>query len=541
MEAVDGKQVVLLHGPWQSGKTSALRFLQSRSQSLGQKVYYIDMFASKPALQQSAALGYSIFKFIAIEMFGLPSEQVFNFVSAPEFCRWIKSQNHSSTLPLLLIDEYDAFLQNCRNHKQFLIDINSLIAYCRNTQSTFQSIICAGTFSIIATQSEPMQDNMEIDDAPVLEKTKSDDSFDAVVLPFDDISSPWNKARFIETTHFKQLAFVSFSQSLYRMKGVNVEDGVIDDIWESTSGHPGFSMYLLVKSISLSTDYSSELSTIRWMEKKRSFYCDEIVKTPTMQKMLSRVKSTKKITNLLFLLVREKIIVCTDNRYVSFLRSVGIAKLLGDDTIMLACPIIRDALLQNFFPASDDILETVQIPGTLPINYALSILLKAIPYLKATQLLDPLVYYAKGLSEASIHAEIYRVLHSLFRNQPIRILTETRVVKDSDMRCDIWLKLALLEFGIEFKSEANTKEIDKATSGQILKYASSLNPREMILVNFVRKEEASVLFPIDFKPKNWEKHPDTSFSVLFVLVLGDIENGLKFRYALNGYNDWVDL
>jgi hypothetical protein len=150
--------------------------------------------------------------------------------------------------------------------------------------------------------------------------------------------------------------------------------------------------------------------------------------------------------------------------------------------------------------------------------------------------------YSKGLSEAAIHAEIYRILHSLFRNQHVRILTETKVVKSSDMRCDIWIKTqALTEFGIEFKTELNNKEIQEAASGQLLKYASSRSPREMILVNFVYKEAASVIFPINIKPTGWEKHSSTNFSVLFVLVLGDVESGLQFRFASNGDCGWTDV
>jgi hypothetical protein len=39
IQAVDAKQAVLLHGHWQSGKTSALRFLKVRAEEQGIKVY----------------------------------------------------------------------------------------------------------------------------------------------------------------------------------------------------------------------------------------------------------------------------------------------------------------------------------------------------------------------------------------------------------------------------------------------------------------------------------------------------------------------
>lgn len=169
-------------------------------------------------------------------------------------------------------------------------------------------------------------------------------------------------------------------------------------------------------------------------------------------------------------------------------------------------------------------------------------MLEAIPFIKAPQLLDKLVTYEKGLSEPALHAEIYRILHSLLRPDQIQVLTETKVVESSAMRCDIWMTTqTLTEFGIEFKTELNNKQMQEVASGQLLKYASSRNPREMILVNFVRKEVNSVRFPINIIPTDWEKYSATQFNVLFVLVLGDLEQGLKFRFATNGDSGWIDL
>jgi len=52
IQAVDAKQAILLHGHWQSGKTSALRFLKSRAEDQGIKVYYFDMLAEFDALKR---------------------------------------------------------------------------------------------------------------------------------------------------------------------------------------------------------------------------------------------------------------------------------------------------------------------------------------------------------------------------------------------------------------------------------------------------------------------------------------------------------
>ena len=40
-------------------------------------------------------------------------------------------------------------------------------------------------------------------------------------------------------------------------------------------------------------------------------------------------------------------------------------------------------------------------------------------------------------------------------------------------------------------------------------------------------------------PTDWEKYSDTQFNVLFVLVPGDLEQGLKFRFTTNGDSGWI--
>ena len=147
------------------------------------------------------------------------------------------------------------------------------------------------------------------------------------------------------------------------------------------------------------------------------------------------------------------------------------------------------------------------------------------------------------MAEATVHAELYRILHALFRNHPIIILTETRVVSSADrrMRCDIWMKTSFAEFGLELKTERDNKYLQKEANPQIVKYASSREPREMVLLNFVMKEADSISFPINIKPVGWDKYPNTAFTVLIVKVSGDSETGLSFCYASNGDNTWSNL
>ena len=74
-----------------------------------------------------------------------------------------------------------------------------------------------------------------------------------------------------------------------------------------------------------------------------------------------------------------------------------------NNLITLCIPIIRDALLQELYPAYDGILQTEKNSDEFPTNYVLSIILRAITYVKSPQLLGDLAMYAKGLNEAAYY------------------------------------------------------------------------------------------------------------------------------------------
>ncbi|KAI8892941.1 hypothetical protein BC833DRAFT_662021 [Globomyces pollinis-pini] len=108
-----------------------------------------------------------------------------NFWGANHFCKWSEELHKGTTAPILLIDEYDAFLKVCRKNPVFLVQMNRLISHNRNTLGNFSSIVCAGTFSIVATQYDV--GDMDVDrDAELKQR-----ALDPLVWPFD-IETPWN-------------------------------------------------------------------------------------------------------------------------------------------------------------------------------------------------------------------------------------------------------------------------------------------------------------------------------------------------------------
>ena len=224
--------------------------------------------------------------------------------------------------------------------------MNKLINYNRNSQDAFSSIVCAGTFSIVATQSDDFGD-MEVDSEAVPAERNSDDSLDTVARPLD-VVSPWNKSLFIENQPFERQLFKKFAASVYESCNINIEAEVVDDVIETTCGHPGFSIWMLIKSIQQSIGKEC-LTTTDWMSSKRSIYNTELYKTPAMMKMLGRVKASKKIARVLHDLVRDHQVNCSEVRLVSFLRAVGIAKpTYQDNCVTFTSPIIRIVYCKSF-------------------------------------------------------------------------------------------------------------------------------------------------------------------------------------------------
>ena len=110
-----------------------------------------------------------------------------------------------------------------------------------------------------------------------LKKEDSDDSLDAVMRPFD-VVSPWNKAHFVETQPFQRKLFKEFAAHVYENHKINIDADVVDDILETTCGHPGFSIWMLIKSIQQAIGHGF-LTTAEWMNSKRSIYNTELYKT----------------------------------------------------------------------------------------------------------------------------------------------------------------------------------------------------------------------------------------------------------------------
>lgn len=402
-------------------------------------VLYLDMMAEESALQMCVLKKVTLWTYLASRVSDQCIETIPELQTLWDLSNHLKKESsQNGSLPILLLDEFDSFVKVAMKYPDLMQQMNLLISTNRNSTGPFRSILCAGTFTIVAIQTSDMMELGLEGEAKTGTRT-SGDSAESVVRSLNG-GSPWNKANIIQTKNFSRDLFKPLAMEIYSSHLVSVDEAVIDDIFDTTHGHPGFCVGLLINSVQQTVGMKS-LSIVDWMSAKRDKYNNHLCQKPTMKRMLELVKSSRSVKEVLCTMVRYNRVTCSNTRLTSFLQAVGIA-VPGNSSnhFLFNSPIIRDCLLQHFYPPYGNISNTIEPPDANSENYMLRVLLEAIPAIEYTTISDALVTYEKGLLEAAAHAELYRILSALFRNQPVVVRTETKVVINAEDRCDLWLK-----------------------------------------------------------------------------------------------------
>jgi hypothetical protein len=526
---VKNKYPVLLHGHWQSGKSTALIYIRSCFESPKLKVVLIDLKETSAVLDEFLRSGYSMYLFLAYLISQNEISTLPNLENLYEFHLWLEK---SQKKVLLMIDEYDVLIKARKRFPEeatkALLDMNNLISKVGSEKGeVLHSLVIAGTFLSVATQKE---DFMYIDD--------SDDSLDEIIKPLDSVS-PWNKGVKIETEPFTETLIKKFAFDTGKHFN-SISEDVIDDIYCTTKGHPGCSMWLL--SAAFKDSIGQKLTVLDWLRTKRETHIKALCQSETMSKMINRLKNSKTVKEILLNLIRNNEVECSKFRIIAFFLAIGLAKVVpspkrNSEKLTFTAPLIRDALIYEMYPSCLDQHIDPYPWSSIPTGSVLKcLILKAATHIQAKQVLDGLVQYAKGLAEAAVHAELYRILFALLRLDNVSVLTESRVAGNSNKaRCDLWIKANLVEYGIEIKTECNQDYIEKSGYAQISKYALLRKPQEMMLVSFNMQKK--VRLPIQLKKFNLE----SNMSILFLQVSGSIDNGLELKYATEKDSTWTPL
>ena len=72
------------------------------------------------------------------------------------------------------------------------------------------------------------------------------------------------KAHFVESKPFQRQLFKEFAAQVYENHKINIDADVVDDILETTCGHPGFSIWMLINSIQQAIGHGF-LTTAEWI------------------------------------------------------------------------------------------------------------------------------------------------------------------------------------------------------------------------------------------------------------------------------------
>jgi len=115
---------------------------------------------------------------------------------------------------------------------------------------------------------------------------------------------------------------------------------VMEDIMDITCGHPGFSVWLLDKSVELAR-HAKVINYNTWLKVKRDQFTKELYKTNTFSRMLEKLQCSRRVIKLLNTMARNINVPCNDNRVISFLRASGIIKPI-DSEFTFTSPVIRD-------------------------------------------------------------------------------------------------------------------------------------------------------------------------------------------------------
>jgi hypothetical protein len=183
------------------------------------------------------------------------------------------------------------------------------------------------------------------------------------------VFSPCNKALFIETQPFERQLYKDFAVHVFENFNTSIMADVVDDILETTCGHPGLSMWMLIKATQQSIGHKC-LTRADWLNSKRRICTPELYNTPAMTKMLQSVQSSKEIAKVLHVLIWDYQVSCAEVHVASFLRAVGIAKpLYCGNFIAFTIPIIRDFLLQENCSTYDNVHEIVDFCDSTRANF----------------------------------------------------------------------------------------------------------------------------------------------------------------------------
>jgi hypothetical protein len=486
----------LLVGHFQSGKTSVLHYLSNS------KANYFYVHSSK------LLNGF---------LSGLCKQLSLNQCSSyASFCDALENKYKEKIV--ILIDEFDRFLFNSKKNKNLecmINEIRELTKLINDKSIGIKSIVYTGTYSIVAmlkdsvpqirkvieSASQESIDSLSGGGSLFEEESKSESlSHASSLLEPEPIPSPLNSAKTIQASDFTRDQHISFFKDIQEDRDIKINEDILNDIYSVTNGYAGLEGLLASLCMEYSVNEKS-LEFDKWNEHftefRRNPMNHQIKAVNHIEKHLSDRddKLIENAKNLLGRFLRRGTLYSSeihgdDISAIMHLQAIGIIKDLGSELFGFTSNIISDLLSTNYYPLYKKRLGTISDINE-PQNF-LKDVLGLLTFIHHDVIFHPLAANLHSFSEAIVQGELYALLRSAVSNLAFRLFRETRTLKRSEKKCDLWLCSDSKEYGIECKvNYVSNDKIDSATK-QALRYTKGRkNACSIFLLNFVPSDSIS--------------------------------------------------
>ncbi|POG62128.1 hypothetical protein GLOIN_2v1785738 [Rhizophagus irregularis DAOM 181602=DAOM 197198] len=480
-DVINQNLCALLVGHFQSGKTSVLHYLRDT------KANYFYVHSS--VLTCGFLLGLS------------DSLSLKQCTSCDSLCKEIKDKYKEKIV--ILIDEFDRFLFNSKKNKNIehaIDEIRELTKLISDRSIGIKSIVYTGTYSIVAMLKESVPQIRKVIETPSQESIDSlseDESLShdsKCLLEPQPIPSPLNSAKAIQASDFTKDQHMLFFNDIQKDRHIKLSEEVLDDIYSITNGYAGLEGLLA----SLCMEYSANEKTLefdKWNERftefRRSPTNYQIKAVNHIEKHLSGSSDNGLLESARNLLgrflrrgtLRSSEIKDSDTNAIMHLQAIGIIKDLGSELFGFTSNIMLDLLSTKYYPLYREGLAT--IPDIKEPQQFLKDILGLLKFIHHDVIFHSLAANLHSFSEAIIQGELYALLRSAVSNNTYKVFRETRTLKGSEKKCDLWVCNGK-EYGIECMVNGDSKdEISNAVKQAVGYTKGRKNACSMFVLNFM--------------------------------------------------------
>ncbi|KAI9014726.1 hypothetical protein BC832DRAFT_165835 [Gaertneriomyces semiglobifer] len=489
--------LVIIHGPYASGKSSLMRYVESQLLLHdGTDICFMDCsdVTWTPNLTKEGFWEWFAPRVLTSEVKERPrtAEAVVDILSRRMMGRkWF-----------LLIDELELLLNNKRARIEFLTFARAIST--RNAiTSFFGGLLGAGTHSLWSLIRSPEATPAVTPDLDVNVESLSADAVSEPLL-YQLISpavrSPFEKATFLlmETLDLPQTA--QYFKKICNELPVDIEDDVVSDVFSFTGGNIAFvttCAHLILKKRT-----EGKIQMQQWEKVKIEDVADFLSSHNRMVKHVIDTIDTSLQDDMrrqfLINLIRYDGVINVMEHHLGFaelLHEVGMVLHKSARTVEVASPYLQMLLVQRLYrkePDTAHLIPTMTVDGGTSID-SIGLLELALKLMNPALVTTP---WSKIPSGAAIQAELYAAFKSIGDGVPSSPVTyatylDVKRGRSSEQRLSLMLRSELnATFGhfAGFELKVNLLraiEVEEAVRTQAAKYKDYHNIGDMFLVNFI--------------------------------------------------------